>query len=123
METRLGTAVCVRAEISVLLLGAQDSLDPYLGLGLQGIVFKDVGQGKEAVYPVGAPLPCVSVTSQPGVPCTYDVGIDLVQMTGQAGDLGLHLEFEPSLGLDSPERELKITALKKRRPVIDIVLG
>ena len=94
------------AEIAVLPLRGEDGLDPGLRLGFQRVVIENPGQRQQAVDPVRSPLPGVAVAAEPGVVRAHHLGIDLVEMAGQAVRLPLQLLFKPACGLNGTDGEL-----------------
>ena len=68
------------AEIAVLPGGVQHGMDPFQCLINQYLVIQDIGQGQQAVDPVGAPLPGVAVPAEPGVVVPDDRRIQAVEM-------------------------------------------
>ena len=97
-----------RAEIPVLLLRGQHCLHPRLRLGLESGIVKDIGKRQQPVYPVGAPLPSVSVTAKPGVGRAHHLRIYLVQMAREAAGLPLQLLQQPAFGLYGAKRKLLV---------------
>ena len=123
LESRLRSAVGIRAEISILLLRAENSLHPYIGLVDKRLVIEYVCKRKKAVNPIRSPLPCVAVTTEPRIPLSYHIRIVLIEMAGKTGTLSLELKLKPTLSLDVSKRKLHVSAFKQRSPVRDIVLS
>ena len=117
LETVNEGMVLSRPQIPVGLLGRKDGFHPDPGLGDKAPVLKQISQGQEAIYPVGAPLPCIAVSTQPCVVLPHHLGIDLIQVTGKAIGLPLQLLLQPPPGLNGAQGQFRIAASGKRSPV------
>ena len=105
------------AEVALGRGGRNHRLHPALRLGYQRLVVQQVGQGQQAVDPVGTALPGVAFAAQPGVVVSYHFGIELVQMPGHTVGLGPELPEQPAFGLYRPDREAGVVAALKRLTV------
>ena len=111
------------AEIAVLPGGVQHGMDPFQGLVNQHFVIQDIGQGQQAVDPVGAPLPSVAVPTEPGVVVPDDRRIQAVEMACQPVPLPFQLVQQPSLRPHGAKRQFRILRRRERCPVENRFLG
>src|SRR5690606_8221662 len=101
---RCATAVAVGAEPAVVLLAAEDRVDPGLRLGDHALVAEHVGAGTEALQPVRRLLPAMlaeAVRLEPGIALAHEEAADRREPAVEARGLQLELLAQPAARLDA----------------------
>src|SRR5690606_16187021 len=108
-QLRRGTAaVAVGAEPAVLLLAAEDRVDPDLRLVDHPLVAEHVSAGAEALEPVRRLLPAVlaeAVGLEPGIALAREEAADRREPAVEARGLQLELLAQPAARLDAADRQ------------------
>ena len=107
------------AEVAVFPGGREYGFGPAQGLGDEDFIVQDIGEGQETVYPIGAALPGIPFSADPGVVVTHDRCIERIQVAGHPVPLPFQLVQQPALGLDRAERKLCKGVVRERGTVED----